>query len=101
MKKSIFTVLTTVFLVGLIFSCATGPYKPSGPDDKVIGSVRATFEAGPRNSKRFYNEHAYTALLEAAQKEHKGNIDIRDITWTMGKCISGIPSTPFSTYVFQ
>jgi hypothetical protein len=99
--------LATVFLAGLILSCATGPYKPSAPDENIIGPVRATFEVrrgyysgNPLNEKKEINEAAYIALLQAAQKEYQGNIDIRDITWVQGKFIKGIPKLA-ATYEYN
>jgi hypothetical protein len=85
MKKLIVSVLATVFLAGLVLSCMTfepPKYKPSNPDDVVIGSVQAIFEAAPYNSTvKERDEAAYLALLEAAKGKYPGNIDIRDIVY--------------------
>jgi hypothetical protein len=64
-------------------------YKPSSPNDNIIGNVQTAFEAQHGNFDNFYNEAAYIALLSAAKKEYQGNIDIRDITWVRVKRIRG------------
>jgi len=100
MKKSIVAVFVTVFLILTCAAAWSQSYKPSTPDDNVIGSIRATFEAitgaySPSgltfNEKKEKNEAAYSALLQAAKNEYPGNIDIRDITWVQGKFVKGVP----------
>jgi hypothetical protein len=75
--------------VAVAFFCASTAwaqrvYKPSGPNDNIIGSVQAEFEAMRLNA----NEAAYIALLSVAKREYQGNIDIRDITWVPGKKVN-------------
>ena len=107
MKKLVFGV-DLLLLVGLFLSCTTivmspptttDPYRPlnSLPNANVVGPIQAVFESALRlgGSVQIYpkaadlwrsnfnqvSEAAYTALLESAKKEHRGNIDIVDISW--------------------
>jgi len=89
-------VLTIIFIVALIISCAsTGDYKPLSKDEVVIGTVQATFEARStlffwktQNKTNTVNTQAYIKLLEAAEKQYSGNIDVRDIVWVTGKAVN-------------
>jgi TolB-like protein len=90
-----------VVLFWLIFFCtstlwAQKVYKPSNQNDNIIGSVQTTFEAIAGLGSKV-NEAAYIALLEMAKKEYQGNIDIRDITWVMGKKAKGYGMYEFSS----
>ena len=99
--------LILVLPVGLFISCgslaptATNPYLPSSSDENIIGTVRATFESQPVG--RIYgvpvgrdeaNQAAYSALLEVAQREYQGNVEIRDIIWVQGQRVGGSALAP-------
>jgi enoyl-CoA hydratase/carnithine racemase len=107
MKKSIVSVLATVFLAGLTLSCATTTmytppkYKPSDKGDTVIGSVQATFEAAQSGSIKERDEAAYLVLLEAAKEKYPGNIDIRDITYEIVRLLSGKVFTASAVYEWK
>jgi hypothetical protein len=107
----IIAVMAFVVFIVLGLACASMqsaepvPYKPSTASDNVIGNVQATFEAQQGDaispiSKKEKNEAAYVALLQTAQREHQGNIDIRDITWRQGKHISGVKTAVFAMYEY-
>ena len=113
MKKFV-SGMVLVLMVGWFISCtamvpaslaptAASPYLQSSPDENIIGTVRATFESRP--VMRVYgipvgrdeaNQAAYSALLEAAQREFQGNVDIRDITWVMGQRVGRSPMMGFT-----
>jgi hypothetical protein len=84
--------LVLLILAGIVAAYAekpptvANPYKPlSGvPNANVVGTVQTVFETIGVTGKQI-NEIAYLALLEAAKKEHSGNIDIVDITWVFVK----------------
>jgi hypothetical protein len=95
MKKYVFRVV-----LGLIFVFCTSTllaqnlYKPLGSNENVIGAITAKFEAIGVNpnyaaGRALVNEPAYIALLEAAKKEYQGNIDVRDVSWVLGKRVKG------------
>ena len=94
--KNFVSSIVLVLLVGLLVSCASGPYKPVNLNENVIGSVQTTFEANINNSKNNKDEAAYIALLEAAKKNYQGNIDIRDVTWVQRRKIKGYAMYEFS-----
>jgi hypothetical protein len=80
-------ILPALLAVGLLFSCVTqGQYKPANASDNaaVVGTVSASFITSSI-SKDAVNSQAYIALMAEAQKTYSGNIDIRDITWVIGK----------------
>jgi len=89
-KKIRFVILSLVLVVSLL-SCATGQYMgmKSGEDTKVLGIIRTTFDiTGAFRYRKAINSQAYMNLLAEAQKEyaeHNGVIDVRDITWAVGK----------------
>jgi hypothetical protein len=83
----VLNILPALLVVGLLFSCVTqGQYKPASASDNaaVAGTVSASFTTSSI-SKEAVNSQAYIALMVEAQKTHDGNIDIRDITWVIGK----------------
>ena len=114
MKKS-FIIVVLLFIASFLVSCislgssaALGTpksYKPVASNETVIGTVQVTFEAqqgysGPFNTIE-KNEAAYTALLQAAQSQYQGNIDVRDITWRQGNHISGVRTAVFAIYEYH
>ena len=105
MKNYVSEVVLCIF-VGLLASCGTtgttGP-KPLASNENVLGTVQATFEAmqGYGGDPKEKNELAYVALLEAAQKEYQGNIDIRDVTWRQSKHVSGVPTAVFAVFEYN
>jgi len=76
-----------VFVVVTFFCASTAwaqkVYKPSNSNDNIIGSVQTVFIAS--GTRKAMDEAAYIALLSAAKQEYQGNIDIRDVTWVVGK----------------
>jgi hypothetical protein len=87
MKKTIFATAGHMaaltfgfFVVVLLGSCVTSPYKPFSEltDAEIIGSVQIEFWGGFIVSR----ENTYTKLLEEAQKEYQdqGTLDVCDIT---------------------
>jgi TolB-like protein len=72
-----------IFVVILFGSCASSAYRPikKGSTLDVIGTVNVTYEA-QGEVKEHINQVAYTKLIEAAQKDYQGNIDIYDIIVT-------------------
>ena len=84
--------ITGCFLLMILFacllSCATGQYMNLKNSDnaEVMGIVSTTFSiTGSFRYRRAINSQAYMNLLTEAQKEYSGVIDIRDITWAIGK----------------
>jgi hypothetical protein len=60
------------------------------PNANVIGIVQTNLESifHPGNVPPV-NEVAYSSLLEAARREHSGNIDIADISWVFSQYAKG------------
>jgi len=86
-KKIRFIILSLV-LIGSLLSCATGQYMGLRNNEKaeVLGIVKTTFSiTGSFRYRRAINSQAYMNLLEEAQKEYPGVVDVRDITWAIGK----------------
>jgi hypothetical protein len=88
MRKSIFLF---AILAVMMMSCVTGQYKklqPSGKAD-VIGSIQSTFIiTGGFRYRSVINEQAYMSLLAEAQKKYPDiNVDIRDVSWVIGRQI--------------
>jgi len=84
-----------VVFIAVTFFCASTvwaqkTYKPSKPNDNIIGSVQIVLETQAGQGQKAYDEAAYIALMSAAKQEYQGNIDIRDITWVLGKRIKGL-----------
>jgi hypothetical protein len=109
--KRIVLVMVLMGLLGVLLSCSTvsvspptttNPYRPSGriQNANIIDNISANFATatlirGPLIAMSYekaaitayeglisqINEAAYISLLEVAKKEHRGNIDIVDITW--------------------
>ena len=85
-KKIRFFFLSLV-LVASLLSCATGQYMGlrSNENADVLGIVRTTFSiSGAFRYRRAINSQAYMNLLNEAQKEYSGVVDVRDITWAVG-----------------
>jgi hypothetical protein len=100
MKNFVFGVF---FGLVLVFCTSTtawsqGLYKPVGSNENVIGTITTKFEAAlgyvTNAQKAAVNEQAYIALLEAAKREHQGNIDVRDVACTLFK--TGFTKNQFS-----
>jgi hypothetical protein len=81
-----------VVLAGLFLSCAVMPPSTNNPYRKlkpgvnleVVGTAQAKFEASGTGifTMSQINKAGYIALMEAAKREHNGNIDIYDIVWS-------------------
>ena len=99
MKKTV-SVAVWALLAGLLVSCASPPPPPGAPGGPlyrpladvpgahVVGFAQTNFEmpATPRGASADYSRIsslAHAALLEAARREHSGNIDIVDVTWAV------------------
>ena len=77
----------SVFIVSLL-SCATGQYMDLKDNEgtEILGITRATFEiSGAFRYRSAINSQAYINLLAEARNEYQGLVDIRDITWAIGK----------------
>ena len=86
-KKIRVFILSLTVVVSLL-SCATGQYMSMRGNEKAdsLGIVKADFSiTGAFRYRRAINNQAYMNLLAEAQKEYSGPIDIRDITWAIGK----------------
>ena len=85
MKNNCQIVFVGFLIIAIFIGCATGLYKPlsdlSNPE--VIGTVQTMFN-GMVGVSAIPQEAAYIKLLEVAQKEYQGNIDIRDVSWAFG-----------------
>jgi hypothetical protein len=88
MKPKIKILLLTLF-IGLLMSCATGQYMSlrSSENAQVLGVVQSTFAiTGSYRYRSAINTQAYISLMAEAQKKYPDtNIDIRDISWAIGK----------------
>ena len=87
-KKRIAGCFFLTALVASLLSCATGQYMglKAGEKTEVLGITRTSFEiSGAFRYRRAINNQAYMNLLSEAQKEYPGLVDIRDITWAVGK----------------
>jgi len=81
-------IFLAIVLTGLFISCTTGEYMTlkSNENAEILGIVQTTFIInGSFRYRRVINNQAYMHLLAEAQKEYSGVIDIRDITWAIGK----------------
>jgi TolB-like protein len=89
MKRIGLVFVLVISVTSVLVSCAStsGSYKPLGKNETVIGSVDTTFEAiGAVRYGLFVDgvnqnvkAQAYISLKNEAQKQYKGNIDIRNI----------------------
>ena len=82
-----FSLLAVVFFLS---SCATGQYMSIGNNEKVevLGTVRTTFViTGSFRYRNAINNSAYIHLLDEAQKQYPGVVDVRDITWSIGQML--------------
>jgi hypothetical protein len=60
----------------------------SRENGEILGVVKTTFLVnGSFRYRAAIDTQAYINLLAEAQKEYSGNIDIRDITWAIGKVV--------------
>ena len=86
-KKIRFFFLSASLLL-FFLSCATGQYMSLKGSDNAdaLGIVKTTFSiSGSFRYRRAINNQAYMNLLAEAQKEYPDVIDVRDITWAIGK----------------
>ena len=84
-----FEILAGFIITGLLVSCVTGDYMAmkSSESIEVLGIVQTTFNVtGAFRYRSTINRHAYISLMAEAQRQYPGIIlDIRDITWAIGK----------------
>jgi len=87
--KAKFGILVGLIITGLLVSCVTGDYMAMKPSEniEVLGIVQTTFNVtGAFRYRSTINRHAYISLMAEAQRQYSGIIvDIRDITWAIGK----------------
>jgi len=86
--KTKFTILAVVLMIGLLMSCTTGQYMTlkSNENGDILGVIQTSFSiTGAFRYRSVINTQAYMNLLADAQKEYEGVIDVRDITWAIGK----------------
>jgi len=99
-KKTVL-VLAVLLITALASSCATsGMYMALSNNETVIGNAQATFLVRSsffsfKSVKDNVNTQAYIHLLEEANENFDGNIDIRDIVWVTGRSV-GHDSTEVS-----
>jgi hypothetical protein len=82
-------ILVVTFLTALLMSCATGQYMQTKPAEnaEILGTVQSTFSInGGFRYRSVINTQAYISLLAEAQKKYPDAVvDIRDISWAIGK----------------
>jgi hypothetical protein len=82
-------ILLLALFTGLLMSCATGQYMQmkSAEQAEVLTTVQSSFViTGSFRYRSAINMQAYISLLAEAQKKYPDtNIDIRDISWAIGK----------------
>ena len=87
--KAKFGILAGFIITGLLVSCVTGDYMAMKTSEnvEVLGIVQTTFNVtGAFRYRSTINRHAYISLMAEAQRQYPGIIlDIRDITWAIGK----------------
>ena len=86
--KTKFMFLALVLLTTALISCTTGQYMAlkNNENVEILGTIQATFNVtGSFRYRKVINNQAYMHLLAAAQKEHTGIVDIRNITWAIGQ----------------
>ena len=86
--KKMFGCFFLAALIVSMLSCTTGQYMNlrDNENTEVLGIVKTDFSInGSFRYRRAINSQAYMNLLAEAQKEYSGVIDIRDITWAIGK----------------
>ncbi|MCL2441089.1 MAG: CsgG/HfaB family protein [Treponema sp.] len=100
MKKLAFS---AVLIFGLLLPYAAnaqdGNRRPLRAGEQVIGTVQTTFQAfntNTRSLRESATEAAYIALVAAANREHQGAVDVRDITWVQGRSVQGMGMFEFS-----
>jgi len=87
--KTKLSIISMVVLVFLMVSCATGEYMTMKPSEQtnVLGNVQSSFYVtGAFRYRSTINKQAYISLMAEAQNKYPDfNIDIRDISWVIGK----------------
>ena len=82
-------IMGVIVLTCLFASCATGQYMELKPKEKVevLGYVQSTFSiTGSFRYRRTINTQAYITLLAEAQNKYPDLfVDIRDISWVIGR----------------
>ena len=82
-------ILAGFIITGLLVSCVTGDYMAMKPSEntEVLGMVQTTFIiTGSFRYRSTINRHAYISLIAEAQRQYPEIIvDIRDISWAIGK----------------
>ena len=87
--KAKFGIVSVIILTGLLISCVTGEYMAMKPSEnaETLGMVQTTFNvSGSFRYRSTINRHAYISLMAEAQRQYPETIvDIRDISWAIGK----------------
>ena len=85
-KKILFCLVLSVLFAGL-YSCTTGQYMTLSRNEnpEILGTVSTDFTiTGSFRYRKVINTQAYIHLMEDAQKEYQGSIDVRNISWAIG-----------------
>ena len=87
--ETVFYFVVVVLLAGLLGSCVTGNYMELKSKDQVevLGTIQSTFYVnGAFRYRNTINRQAYINLMAEAQEKYPGeNVDIRDISWVIGR----------------
>jgi len=91
-KKKLLGILVLTLIFGLILvGCASAPTDPAlrrplQSGEQVVGNVQVTFQYHPRWGQlgdSFVYEDAYPELLNDAKQSYQGDIDIRNISYSV------------------
>ena len=89
--KKVYCFAAVILLTGLLGSCVTGNYMELKSNDQavVLSTVQSTFYVnGAFRYRKTINRQAYINLMAEAQEKYPGeNVDIRDISWVIGRQI--------------
>lgn len=87
--KTKLRIFSVVVLIGMLISCTTGEYLTIKSNEKVeiIGTVHTTFTiTGAFRYRKVINTQAYINLLAEAEKKFPDTfVDVRDISWAIGR----------------
>jgi len=110
MKNFNFTIIF-LLLLGMISTITTvyaqgreRIFKPIASNERVLGNIDATFEHQPEHftNRAAIDNMAYRTLVQAANRQYQGIIDVRDVTWQQGRRISGVAIGPMAQFaVFE
>ena len=87
-SKRIILGIVYMALAVCFFSCTIGEYMSLKDNEnaEILGIVKTDFQiSGSFRYRKAIDSQAYMNLLVQAQKEYGNNVDVRDITWAIGK----------------